>query len=435
MQRIRRLAAVVGVAAMAGAFITNPASAATAEVYLGSAAARGLNISVANPAGGAPLQATLGSATAKITSALQADATGIGQVVPEVADTKKTASVSGTGKTQTEAPGCALGTPVDALAKIVDLGVACGSAAASTVNGLPVAESKGSVAGLSVDGSLAIDTLENLGVDTAIIGETLDGVLDQVCDLLDATCDATTTVKDLVASILETRTLDVAVGESLSKVVTTGDTVTSSAQASGAVVRILPLPQVNGLASTEPLATIEVSSAKATAVYDRAKGVSLDPTADPALVRVKFNTVLTQSLGLNEIAVTPGKTETILKGTPLQSTIRVADWHTVTNADKTKGAIADGVRLHLAQGIGESAVGAYDGGIVLELAHAEAGVAGAPAIADTPPVELPRGDIPAELPRTGGTPWIPLAGAGVLALAVLARRAGVRAAATVRIEG
>src|SRR5688500_16637931 len=98
MQRIRRLAAVAGVTAMAGAFIANPAGAATKEVYLGSAAARGLNITVSNPVDATKFQATLGSATARVTSALQADATGIGQVVPELADTKRTASVSGPDK-------------------------------------------------------------------------------------------------------------------------------------------------------------------------------------------------------------------------------------------------------------------------------------------------------------------------------------------------
>ena len=431
MQRIRRLAAVAGVTAMAGAFIANPAGAATKEVYLGSAAARGLNITVSNPVDATKFQATLGSATARVTSALQADATGIGQVVPELADTKKSASVSGSGKNVNGGTGCAVGTPVEQLANIVNLGVACGSATASTLNGLPIAESKGSVAGLTLDGSLALDLL---GAGDLPIGETLNGVLDEVCSALDATCDATTTVKDVVASVLKTQTLNVAVGESVSKVTTTGDKVTSSATASGAVIRILPLPQVNGLPSTEPLATIEVSSAKATAVYDRAAGTSLEPTADPALVRVKFNTVLTQALGVNELAVQPNKTETILTGTPLQSTIRVAGWNAVTNADGTKGVVADSVRLHLLQGLGATSATAFDGGIVLELAHAEAGVAGAPAVNDPPRIEIPRGEVPpAELPRTGGTPWIPLAGAAVLALAVVARRASLRAA-TVRIE-
>lgn len=430
MQRIRRLAAAVGVMATAGAFIANPASAARAEAYLGGAAARGLNITVTNPVDGTKLQATLGSATARVTSALEAQATGIGQVVPTLADTEKTATVSGPGKNADAGSGCALGTPVAALAQIVNLGVACGSAAASTLNGLPVAESKGSVAGLSLDGSLALDML---GADTTVIGDTLGKVLDPVCEKVAQTCDATTTVKDLVASVLETKTLDVAVGESVSKVETTGTKVTSSAQASGAVIRILPLPQVNGLPSTEPLVTIEVSSAKATAVYDRA-GTKLTPTADPAIVRVKFNTVLTEALGVNERSIQPNSSDTILDGTALQSTITVAGWRKVANPDGTEGVVADGVRLHLAQGLGATSDTAFDGGIVLELAHAEAGVAGAPAETDKPAIELPRGDVPpAELPRTGGTPWVPLAGAGVMALAVIARRASLRVA-PVRVE-
>jgi LPXTG-motif cell wall-anchored protein len=36
----------------------------------------------------------------------------------------------------------------------------------------------------------------------------------------------------------------------------------------------------------------------------------------------------------------------------------------------------------------------------------------------------------AQLPRTGGTPWIPFAGTGILALAFITRRTVVRARQT-----
>jgi LPXTG-motif cell wall-anchored protein len=59
-----------------------------------------------------------------------------------------------------------------------------------------------------------------------------------------------------------------------------------------------------------------------------------------------------------------------------------------------------------------------DGGVVLQLAHSEAEVAGAPATS-TPAQVLAQ----TSLPRTGGTPWIPMAGIGILAVALVGRRA------------
>jgi hypothetical protein len=430
MHSIRRIAALVGVTALAGAFVSGPASADNAEVFLGSAAARGLNVKVVSPLAldGVPntLQASLGSAFAEASSAQTAKAEGIGQLLPTLlASTKKTA-IANAGESVNLPKGCA---QAHDLEGIVNLGLACGSAVANVVNGLPQAHSAGSVAGLNVNGQTALLDLE---AATTVVGDTLMGALDTVCDTLADTaeevCDVTTTVKDLVTSILETETLNVAVGESTADVVTEAGKITSTSSASGAVVRLLPLPQVNGLPSTEPVATIEVSSAKATAAYDRVAGAST-ASADPAIVRVKFNTVLTQALGLNEIAVTPGQSHTILAGTPLESDIIVAG---STISDNNTRAVADGVKLHLLKPLGQSAAGALDGGIMLELAHAEAGVAGTPAVitpVETPRViETPRA--PAELPRTGGTPWIPVAGAGALALAAVVRRASMKAAAS-----
>jgi hypothetical protein len=156
------------------------------------------------------------------------------------------------------------------------------------------------------------------------------------------------------------------------------------------------------------VATIEVSSAKATAVYDRTKGTS-NPSWDAALVRVHLNS----ALQVADFAVPVGQTQTILAGTPLESTITVANGSTVKNADGSVGAVADGVSLQLLKGI--------NGGISLQLAHAEAGVAGSPAVAPTVVQAVN------QLPRTGGTPWIPMAGTGILALAFITRRAAVRA--------
>jgi hypothetical protein len=416
------------VTALSGAFVAGPATADNAEAYLGSAAARGLNVSLVNPLDASQtLQATLGSASANVSSALTAEATGVGQVLPDLATTKKVASASAQSPTKDAGSECAkaLG-----LADVVNLGLACGSASATVANNLPSAFSEGSVAGLTLDGQTALAGLNSV---TTVIGSTLNSALDTVCNTIKGvSCDATTTVKDLVTSVLQTRTLDVSVGKSTSSVVTDANKVTSSAQASGAIIKILPLPQVSGLPSTDPIATIEVGSAKATAVYDRVAGQSLEPVADPALVRVRFNSTLTNALNVHELAVAPNQDVPILAGTPLESRIIVSGKQIVTNPDGSRGAIADGVKLRLLMPLGESKPGALDGGITLELAHAEAGVAGKAAHITplVPNLETPRSDGPAELPRTGGTPWIPFVGVGVLGLAVLVRRTTVRAAAS-----
>ena len=434
MQKIRRLVAVASVTALAGAFATGPASAATAEVYLGSAAGRALNLKIANPVTSETLQATLGAATAKATSEVSAEATGVGQALPVLDSTsvKASATQAAPGPDNQDA-NCAAALPAN---DIVSLGLACGSASASAVGGLPVAVGEGSVASLTLDTENALKELDAV---TTTIGDTLSGALDSVCETLEAACPATTTVDDLVTSVLKTQTLDASIGKSTASVTTTASTVTSEATAHGAIVKILPLPQVNGLPSTQPVATIEVGAASAKAVYDRAAGKTLTPEADPALVRVRLNTVLTDALAAanlpvptQEFEVAPNQTTSIpgLDGTPLQSHIYVAAGRVVTNPDGTQGAIADGVKLTLLEGIGESAPGAFDGGITLELAHAEAGVAGSPAVIDnTPAPQIQPPDIARELPRTGGNPFLPIAGVAALSVAVLVRRASARSAA------
>jgi hypothetical protein len=422
MHTFRRLVAVASVTALAGAFAAGPAGADSAEVYTGSAAARGLNISVVNPVDNTTVQATLGAAAAKAESNLTATATGQGEVVPPVLATVKTASANTGAQSVDAGQGCA---QAQAVAGVVNLGIACGSASASVANGLPSAISSGSIAGLGVNGSTA---LSQLNAVTTPLGQTLGGVLDTVCSDLSATCDATTTVKDLVTSILQTKTLDVSVGQSDSKVITDAGKIASTASASGAVIKLLPLPQVNGLPSTDPVATISVGAASATATYDRNTGTST-PSFDPAVVRVTFNTVLTNALGLHEVEVPAGKDITILQGTPLESRIIVGAGSKTVSADgKTANAVADGVSLRLLEPLGASSATALDGGITLQLAHAEAGIGGAPAVVTAAPKAPVVHETPRELPRTGGNPFIPMAGVGVLALAVVTRRTWLRTA-------
>jgi hypothetical protein len=393
---IRRIVGISGACLLATALVAGPAGAdtpGTPETYAGTAAARGLVLNVL----GQP--ATFGVSNAKVDSTLKAAADASGQL--EQNQSVTTASVTGSGsdsKPQT----CATPALPAQVAAILNVGLACSQSAAAVQNGNPVASSSGSVASLDLSANTVLNQVESqLG-----IGDKLSQVL---APLTGTPLDPVkTTLEDLVNSVLNTQTLSVQLGTSTSNVTTAAGTVTSASTAAGAIVKILPAPVVNGVPSTDPVATITVSSAKATAIYDRNTGTS-NPSFDAALVHVHLNS----ALGVVDFPVPVGQTQTILAGTPLESTITVANGSTVKNADGSVGAIADGVSLQLLKGI--------NGGITLQLAHAEAGVGGTMAVAPTIVQAV------AQLPRTGGTPWIPFAGTGILALAFISRRTVVRA--------
>ena len=398
MTTIRRLGALVGAVTLAGALVAPAAGAQTAkpESYLGSAAGRALDLTVLSLP-----KVTLGVSTAKVTSLLTAVAEGAGSLGLTGATQRAEVANSGSSVLPNN---CAVPLPV---AGILNLGLACGSASASITGTNPTGAGEGSVASIDLNGQALLDVA---GPITDTLTGTVATALDPVCGLVALTCSATDTVGDVLASVLETKTLELGAGNSLSSVTTEAGKVISTASATGTEIKLLPLPVVGGAASTEPLATITVGTAKATAVYDRATGVST-PTVDPALVRVRLNTLLTNTLGLaQEITVPVGQSFIVpgTLGTPLETEIVAAAGRTVTNPDGTVGAIADAVKVHALKGI--------SGGILLSLASAEAGVAGTVAVPLLPVLELP---------RTGGTPWAPIAGAGVLALAVLVRRVRV----------
>lgn len=396
------MAALAAATALAGAFVVQPASAQTAkpESYVGSAAGRALDLSVLSLP-----TVTLGVSTGKVTSLTTSVAEGAGSL--GLVGSTIRAEVANSG-TDVKGPACAVPLPI---ANILNVGLACGSATASIADGNPVSTSEGSVAAIDLSGQNLLDSVAPV---TDTLTDTVAGALAPVCGLLALACPVTDTVNDVLSSVLDTKTLEVAAGKSVSSVTTEAGKVTAKATSQGAVITLLPLPVVGGVASTEPLASITVGTATATAVYDRATGVST-PTVDPALVTVKLNTLLTTTLGIPDTISVPIGTSLIVPGTggtPLETEIVAAAGRTVTNADGTIGAIADAVKIHALKGV--------SGGILLNLAHAEAGVGGTVAVAAPVPV--------LELPRTGGTPWLPLAGVGVLGLAVLVRRFVLRAA-------
>ncbi|HVL93176.1 MAG TPA: hypothetical protein VM264_07515 [Acidimicrobiales bacterium] len=397
MARMHRLAAAAGAFTLASAFVTGPAAADTPESFVGSAAGRALDLKVLGQA------TTLGVTTAKVTSGRTAVSEGVGQTL--LGGSTQRAEVNGDG-TDTKPEACTLALPV---IDVLNIGLACGSATAAVTGGNPSASSVGKVAGvdLSLDsllGSLGLDGLLTGTVDT--VEQTLCGDAGVVTGLPvnGLLCPVVNTVTGTVTDLANTKTLDVVLGQSTTNITTDAGKVVARATANGGEIRILPL-RVDALGvDLGPLATITIGSATATAEYDRSSGRAT-PTADPSLVTIKLGA--TALLPATTINLPVGVSETILAGTPLESDIVVAAGRTTTNPDGTVSAVADGVRLHLLKGV--------SGGIELSLAHAEAGAGG--SVAQVSPIVTN-----VELPRTGGTPWMPMLGVGVLGLAVLVRR-------------
>ena len=214
-------------------------------------------------------------------------------------------------------------------------------------------------------------------------------------------------------------TLSVKLGNSSSELTTVAGTVTSASNAQAAQIDILPLAALNNT----PLASVTVGSAQTRAVYDRVKGTST-ASADPALVTVQLASIL----GGQTIKVAPGETVTILQGTPLESTIIVADGHTESGANSAK-AVADGVSLELFKGLNLSTgststtAAAPSAAVVLQLAHSESSVSGTPAVVSPapPPAAAPPAQVKA-LALTGPSPWLGLMGIALVGSAYGARR-------------
>jgi len=422
------------------AFVGGTASADTPAVYAGSAAGQALVLTVAGQG------VTAGSSAAKAASDGTASATGAGAVGQ--ADTTADATTG-----QTVAEKCAQVLPpaqTAPLNTILTLGLGCGSAAAPA----DAATATGTVAGLDVNLQTALDLLGATAV-TEPVSSTLSGILDQVCaglSVVPVTCPVTQTAQELVQSLVATKTVSATIGSSTSSVTSASGTVTSKSTAQAATINLVPTPTLNGTALADPLATISVAQANAQAVCTLADGKAT-PSFDPAIVRVKLsapivsllpqlpNALPTIQLPDNPVAtviaapvisqdggvitVTPGSTLTLFPGTPIQSTIIVGAGSTKSNPDGSVSATADGVKIHLLENIGDT-VAPLAGGVLLNLAHADAAVGCSPATVDVAAPATP--DVERTLPRTGGspTPWLPIAGAAALAVAVLGRRTVLR---------
>jgi hypothetical protein len=383
---------------MAGA-LAGPARADTPAEYVATGAGRALNLSLLGE------KTTLGVANATIKSGLSSASGAAGQLLNLATTTAANVTRDNTSLLDplTGLQKCGPLT-LPSVASLLSVSTACSSSKAEILKSLPQAHSEGSVASIDLTVNNLLKSL-NVGVP---LGQTLTGLLDPILKPLTQTGGSqltpTSSITDLLNALTSTKTLSIQLGKSMSDLKTEASNVTSDVSAVGGQVDLLPIPVLNNT----PLASIIVGSARATASQDKSNGAGT-ATFDPSVVTVKLASVL--GLPATTIPVRPGQTITIFQGTPLESTIVVGDGRT-ENVKGSSKALADGVSLQLLKGLalGGSGAGAAaagpSGGLVLELAHAEAAVVSSPAQI-TPPA--PRVE-QKQLPFTGPPRWLALLG-------------------------
>ena len=421
MRTVQRIGAIAVSALMTTAVLALPASGQTQSVetrpesFIATAAARGLDLNVFGT------RVTIGQSSALINSTPSAKASGAG--VALVSGTVSTSEVNGPNQTAAPPKACVLNLPV---AELLSVELACGESRVSTTDNAPSAFGAGSVAGVDLAALSALEPVidllrallqQLLGVVDQTVASVLPtaanvgGLLGPLAGTLGLNQDSTVgPVTGLVDTLLDgleraTGLVDISLGASTAQAVTAADKVTATANAAGAQIDLLPGLTLGG----DPLLSIIVGSAKSTSVFERATAKST-PDFDAAVVRVRLGVPL---LGGNvtEIPVSLGAPLTLLAGTPLETTISLGGGRTVTDPETgSVASYADGVSIHLLKGV--------NGGIGLELAHAETGVGGQIRLISQQQVVTP---VPT-LAKTGNDPWLPLTGAALLAIAIGIRR-------------
>jgi hypothetical protein len=437
MRSVQRVGAVALSGLVMAAVLALPAAAQTsptvtvqtqAETFIATAAARGLDLNLFGT------HVTIGQSSAVVNSTPSAKASGAG--VALVAGTVSNSEVNGPDQSAAPPKACVINLPV---AGLLNLNLACGESRVATTNAAPSAFGSGSVANADVAGlSLIqpiIDLLQSLlnailpvvdqtvGTVVNAIGPTLGGILGPLAGNLGlGSTSNVAPVSGLVNNLLTgiknaTGLLGIKLGTSTAQAVTTNSAVTATANAAGAQIDLLP-----GLAAGgAPLLSIIVGQAKSVSTYDRGTAKST-PSFDAAVARVHLGLPLLGAAGL-DIPIQLNTPLTLLAGTPLETTISLGAGRTVTDPSGSVASYADGVSIQLLKGI--------NGGIGLELAHAETGAGGQARLVAEQQVVQP---VPS-LAKTGNDAWLPMTGAGLLlaALGIRRRLAAAKPAAAERV--
>lgn len=384
-----RRTAGVGAIALAGLGVlgmaAGPAGAATATGYTAKATASGLEINLFGTA------LTGGKATVSVDSSTpKASAEGTGELTPGlVADAKASASGDNSSNSTPQTCSPVAGATPSSSPVTVALQVACGSATAAVDgSGNPSASASGKITGLQVNASSLLNQVIQGGGNQLTAG--VDQVLSQVngsplgsTPLGQLTKGVKQAVDNLQTVVQKTKapdTLDVGVGPASASITSSTGSATATADGETLDVQILPGvgeigPNLTG-GTPAPLVEIKVAPATSTSTFN---GSAWTSTSHGSLATISLNIP-----GFNQtIDVSPGQSQQILAGTPLESVIDLGSANTSGGTAKANGATLD-----LLKGV--------QGGVLLNLGSTTTsgsvptpGPAVAAATGTTPPTTSP----------------------------------------------
>jgi hypothetical protein len=313
-------------------------------------------------------------------------------VTPAITEAAQ-ASVDKPDTNQNVPQGCAQPTtPFPApLGSLVSLGIACASAnAMQDSNGLASATGTGEVASLTVAPSLgALSTLVTQG-------SPLAGALGQLFGSLPPLPSGGSPLGAVLGTVAQASSAQLAylvkvtVGSSSSSVNATPSAATADTQDTGVTVSLL-----GGIgASGGPLATVVIGSASTTSTLDRAAG-TVKTSDTPAVVTVD----VTPPVGAPaHLQIAPGASQTILAGTPLETTIAAGDGTAAATPGSGAGsASAEGVEVDALTSVGATDSAGTNGGVGVKVAGSSTS-ANVVAAAVTPTTAPPPAPAPAQTP-------------------------------------
>jgi hypothetical protein len=327
---------------------------------------------------------------------------------------------------------------------ILQIKTSCAQSFSAIENGRPVSQNNAGVAEIDVAllpnilGGLGLNSLlSSLGLGSAVSGTALpivgqlpvgglvDGLLNGLLKGLLSNIGSPLTgnsTNDLIGSLTSTlqnvlgnagNLVTIRLGTGSSVLSNNGAATQETSQAAGAHIGLIA-----------DLIQVDIGAANSTVVWNDATGQATGD-ASPAIATIKIanplggGDLLNLPLSLPSLSgllgglggglsSTDGSGDlTLLKGTPLETTIKIAS-ATGHQTGRNVTSSSDGVSILALKGLGASALGAMDGGIRLRLASSSASVAG-----DILKVQAAA----PSLPITGGRDFIFLGGAAFMAVA------------------
>lgn len=300
---------------------------------------------------------------------------------------------------------------------VVSVSTSCGKSSSSlTAAGLPSSLNDATIANVKISADLSALGLEAiLGVEakkdqvltvvsdlTSVVFQTAPSSA-QTNALKDATEDFLNSIKD------GNQFAVVKVGAASTNVIPTGDVTTLTSEAAGAKIGLLGLTD----ALQDGLVIIEISSGVAKGTFNGVTGVAEASAAGP-LATVKVRDLIDLAAGDYIVQTVPVPALPSLLGalnnTALETSVEAGTYTKDVQTGKSVSAFTSGVTIHALKGLGESAAGAKDGGLIVRVASADVKLAGNLVSAQAPCCALA---------TTGGPVYAYLAGAALLALMAL----------------